>query len=76
MQDLVKIPLLILIKKVINGAHMDNLTIVSMRALEQGDGLQIDDITSKLLCFEVDGVVTFQGTNIGVTTYIISKHAL
>lgn len=75
MQDLVRIPLLILIKNIIDGVHTNNLTIVSMRALEQGDGLQIEDITSKLLCFGADGVVTFQGTKIGVTTQIISKHA-
>ena len=41
----VRILLLISIGKVVNSAHTSNLTIVLTRALEQGDIMQVDDIT-------------------------------
>lgn len=75
MQDWVRILLLISNKEVVNNAHTKNLTIVLMRTLEQGDGLQVEDIISKLLYFEADGVATFQGTKIDVIKQITSKHA-
>ena len=70
-----RILLLISNKEVVNNAHTKNLTIVLMRTLEQGDGLQVEDIISKLLYFEADGVATFQGTKIDVIKQITSKHA-
>lgn len=74
-QHWVRVPLLILVEKVFDGAHADNLTIGLLRDLEQKGGLQVDDIVSKLLCFEANGVATFQGDNTGVIQQIASKFA-
>lgn len=57
-QDWVVMPLLISIEKVVDKAHVNNLTIILMKALEQEGGLQVDNIASKLLYFASHLVVT------------------
>jgi hypothetical protein len=54
----------------------NNLTKVIVGSLFTYDGLSKFDSASKLVCFEVDGVITFQGSKIGVTVELKKNHAL
>ena len=53
----------------------DHLMSVIMHALLDEGGLSHEEITSKLVCFRVDGISTFQGSEMGVTTQIREKWA-
>jgi hypothetical protein len=75
MQHWVKVPMLISLQRVVDGAKVNNLTIVIMEALQKGGGLSYASIIHKLLCFGVDGIITFQGTKIGVTKQINTNYA-
>jgi hypothetical protein len=57
----------------IRSGTSDHLTSVIMRALLGEGGLSYEEIASKLVCFGVDGVSTFQGSKMGVTTQIREK---
>ncbi len=46
-----------------------------MGSLLTYNGLSKFDLASKLVCFGVDGVTTFQGSKIGVTVELKKNHA-
>jgi hypothetical protein len=54
---------------------VDHLTERIILALISEGGLIREEIASKLVCFGVDGVSTFQGHKSGVTTQIREKYA-
>jgi hypothetical protein len=62
------------LQRVVDGARVDNLTIVIMEALQKG-GLNPTFVFQKLFCFGVNGVSTFQGTKIGVIKQISTNYA-
>jgi hypothetical protein len=62
------------LQRVVDGAGVDNLTIVMMEALQKG-GLNPTFVFQKLFCFEVNGVSTFQGTKTGVIKQINTNYA-
>jgi len=71
----VRIRILIYLDQVIVGSRNDNLTKVIMKALMIGGGVLRDQIAHKLICFGVDGVNVFQGTQSGVTKQIKENYA-
>jgi hypothetical protein len=62
------------LQRVVDGARVDNLTIVIMEALQKR-GLNPTFVFQKLLCFGVNGINTFQGTKIGVIKQINTNYA-
>jgi hypothetical protein len=76
MQNWVKIPILIFLKKMIEGSRRDNLIKVIMEALMIGGGLPRDQIAQKLICFGANGVNVFHGTNNGVIKQNRDNYAL
>jgi hypothetical protein len=74
MQYWMRVPMLISLQRVIDGVGANNLTIVIMEALQKGGGLSYVSITHKLLCFGANGVITFQGTKIGVNKQINTNY--
>ncbi|KAG0595345.1 hypothetical protein M758_UG159300 [Ceratodon purpureus] len=69
-KDWVRVPYLISLEQVVDGAAAINLTAVLIKALKSGGGLDDSAICSKLLSFGADGVSTFQGARNGVTVQL------
>jgi len=69
-QDWCRIPLLSNVKHVLFGSKVDSLILLIMNSLMTQGGLQEEDLTSRLVCFGVDGVRTFQGIRFRVTIQI------
>jgi len=68
--------MLILLQKLeLDGASADNLTSLIISALSVKAALIAEAISTRLICFGVDGVATFQGHMSGVTKQIQSQHA-
>ncbi len=61
MQNWVKLPMMIFFQIIVYGAGVDNLTIVIMEALQNGEGLSSTIVIKKLLCFGANGVNKFKG---------------
>jgi hypothetical protein len=49
------------IRQVLEGSNVDNLTKVIMDFLLTYNGLSEFGLASKLVCFGINGVITFQG---------------
>jgi hypothetical protein len=75
MQSWERMPYLLYLSCVSESGTSDHLTNVIMHALLGEGGLSREEIASKLVCFGADGVSTFQGTKMGVTTQIREKWA-
>jgi hypothetical protein len=75
MQHWVRVSMLISLQRVVDGIGANNLTIVFMEALQKGRGLSYAFITHKLFCFGANGVISFQGTKIGLTKQINTNYA-
>jgi hypothetical protein len=59
----------------LEGSSVNNLTKVIVGYLLNYNSLSEFDLASKLVCFGVDGVTTFQGSKIGVTMELKENHA-
>jgi hypothetical protein len=70
-----RMPHLLHLSCVSKSGTSDHLTSVIMHALVGEGGLSREEIASKLVCFGVDGVSTFQGSKMDVTTQIREKWA-
>jgi hypothetical protein len=55
-QNLVKIPIFIYLDRVFEGLGSDNLTKVIVEVLTIGEGLPINQIAQKFICFGANGV--------------------
>jgi len=75
MQNWVKLPMMISLQVIVYGARVDNLTIVIMEALQNGEGLSSTIIIKKLLCFGANGVSTFKGIKTRVIKQINTIYA-
>ncbi len=62
-----KIPLLLLLQQMVDGATSNNLKHILMDAMVLYGDLTQESITSKVITFAADGLNVFQGVNIGVT---------
>lgn len=71
----VRVPYLVGLKHLVDGATSDNLTVEIVKCIESGGGLDLDSIASKLLCFGADGVSAFQGAHTGVVRQLKHKFA-
>jgi hypothetical protein len=49
------------VQQVLYGSYVDNLTLLITNSLMTQRDLKQEDLASKLVCFGVDGVSTFQG---------------
>ncbi len=58
-QNLVRIPILISLDRVVVGSGNDNLTKVIMEAFMIGESLPRNQIAQKFICFGADGVNVF-----------------
>jgi len=74
-ENYVRVPLLISLQRLVEGATADALTLVIMKALEGAGDLTFQQISKRLTCFGADGVSTFQGVRTGVTVQIVTKFA-
>jgi len=70
-----RMPHLLHLSCIPDGGIVNNLTSVIMHVLLEEGGLNHEDIASKLICFGVDGVNTFQSPKPGVTAQIREKWA-
>lgn len=61
------IPILLNLKKLVNGGIFDNLTNVIFDYLMVYEGFTMYEINSKLICFGYDGVVIFIDVHSGVS---------
>jgi hypothetical protein len=58
------------VKHALFGSGVDSLILLIMNFLMTQGGLQEEDLTSRLVCFGVDGVHTFQGFKFRITIQI------
>jgi hypothetical protein len=63
-----RVPILLNLRRVIDGATFDNLTNLIMENLIKFGGLNERKVANKLVYFGVDGMIVFQGFKFGVTT--------
>jgi hypothetical protein len=56
--------------QVLEGSNVDNLTKVIVDSLLTYSGISESNLASKLVCFGVDGVTTFQGPKTNVITQL------
>ncbi len=61
------IPILLNLKKLVNGGTFDNLTNVNFDSLMVYEGFTMYEINSKLIFFGYDGVIIFIDVHSGVT---------
>jgi hypothetical protein len=61
------IPILLNLKKLVNGSISDNLTNVIFDSLMVYEGFTTYEINSKLICFGYNGVIIFIDVHIGVS---------
>ncbi len=66
--------MMIILLNIVDGFSVDNLNVVIMEALQSGRGLTLNTITQKLVCFDVDGINTFQGSKSGGMEQVISTN--
>ncbi len=59
--------ILLNLRKFVNGGTYDNLTFIIIFSLVIFGGMPKANIANKVVCFEVNGVTTFQGLKISVT---------
>jgi hypothetical protein len=64
------------LQRVVDGATFDNLTSFIMKSLMEFGGLSETNLVNKLVCFEVEKVIVFQGVKNGVIAQIMQKSAL
>jgi hypothetical protein len=75
-QNFMRVPILLSLQHVSEGANADNLTDMIMTTLRYHGGLEGDDvIAEKLLYFGADGAAVFQGARSGVTAQLTEKFA-
>jgi len=60
-QDWCGIPLLLNVQQVFSRSRVDNLTLPIMNSLMTQGSLKEEELVTRLVCFGVDGVNTFQG---------------
>jgi hypothetical protein len=58
------------VQRMLFGSSADNLTLMIMNSLMTQGDLKQKDLASKLVCFGVDGVSTFQGFKLRTTIQI------
>jgi len=74
-KNFIRSPLLVSLQRLMGGAGADSLTLIIMKALQDGGDLTLEQLSRRLLCFGADGVSTFQGTRSGVTVQIKGRFA-
>jgi hypothetical protein len=62
------VPILLNLEKTVDGRTFDNLITMIVHYLVIFGGMSKTNITNKVVCFRVDGVIIFQGLKTGVTT--------
>jgi len=67
--------MMISLQIIVYGAGVDNLTIVIMEALQNGEGLSPTIVIKKLLSFGANGVNTFKGIKTRVIKQINTNYA-
>jgi hypothetical protein len=67
-------PYFVFVEHILEGSSAQNLTKVIMSFLFNASGLTKVEVPSRLLCFGVDGVSTFQGAEGGVIVQIQDLH--
>ncbi len=70
-----KPPTNIFLRRVVDGTKANNLIIVIMEALQNGEGLSFAIVIKKLFCFKVDGVKHSKSIKIGITKQINTNYA-
>jgi hypothetical protein len=66
----IRLPILVFVKRVIDGSCFKNLTKVIVATLLRGGGLMKKNMSKKFLCFGRDGVNVFQGGKTRITKQI------
>ncbi len=61
------LPILLKLQQVLSGFSVDNFTKVIVDFLLTYGGLSKSNLASKLVCFGVNGVTTFQGSKTSVS---------
>jgi hypothetical protein len=74
-QDWCYIPLLLNVKHAIFGSKVNSITLLIMNSLMTERGSQEEDLTTKMVCFGVDGVITFQGLRSRIIVQIQQQYA-
>jgi hypothetical protein len=62
------------LQQVVNGATFDNLTIAIVRFLIHLGGILGIDVVNKVVCFNANHVIVFQGLKTGVIVQLMNKH--
>jgi len=71
MQNWTRVPMFVLLQKLeSDGATTDNLMLLILLALSVKIGFTTEAISMRLICFNANGVVAFQGHKFGVTKQI------
>lgn len=68
-------PILLTLQQVVEGSHVNNLTKVIVKSLLLYGVFSKSNLVLKLVCFGIDSVTMFQGSNTRVTMQLKEKHA-
>jgi hypothetical protein len=74
-RDFERVPMLLKLERVTDGASAENLTKAILKALADNGSLGTEQIRARLLCFGADGASVLQGKNTGVMSQIRNFHA-
>jgi hypothetical protein len=65
------VPIFLNLQKVLDGETFDNFSKLIVQRLVEFGSMTKKDVTNKLVCFKVDGMIVFQGLETSVTTKLM-----